>query len=95
MTTKSTYLTTADLCGMLKDAARSRGVSPRELSERSGIPLGTLQRKLNDKSRLLMVDLLVIADGLGIDSVELIEEAEARAAALSTSTSLSLVGREL
>lgn len=70
------YPTNDDLCQVLKGLTRARKVSQRRLSELAGIPLSTLQRKLNGGSRIFVHDIIAIAGALEADFPGIIVEAE-------------------
>ena len=71
----------AEVAAELKGMARSRGVSQARLARLAGIPVPTLCRKLNGRSRLLVCDVVAIAGVLDADLVAVARSAEARAEA--------------
>ena len=81
MTTKVVRMTTPieisrRISDVIRDAAKAAGVSQRELSEMTGIPLVTLNRKLNHSSSFTTIELGSISDALNISLVEIAVRAE-------------------
>ena len=60
----------------IKDAAAEAGVSQRDLAARTGIPLVTLNRKLNHLSPFNAVELGAMSETLGVSLAELALRAE-------------------
>ena len=68
--------TSARLTAVVADAMKTSGLSQRVMSERCGIPLVTLNRRLTGRNAFTIVELAAIADVLGISIVELALRAE-------------------
>jgi transcriptional regulator with XRE-family HTH domain len=64
------------LANAIRDAASSAGVSQRELASRTGIPLVTLNRKLNHSTPFNAIELGAISEALGTSLVDLALKAE-------------------
>jgi transcriptional regulator with XRE-family HTH domain len=60
----------------IKEAARTAGLTQRDLADRTGIPLVTINRKLNHTSPFNAVELGAISEALDISLVELALRAE-------------------
>lgn len=65
-----------NLSEVIKEAASTARVSQRDLAERTGIPLVTLNRKLNHTSPFNALELGAISEALNISLVELALRAE-------------------
>lgn len=65
----------------IKDAASESKVSQRDLASRTGIPLVTLNRKLNHASPFNFMELGAISEVLGVSLTELVLRAERQAIA--------------
>ena len=80
MTTKVFHMTTnqlsVSLTEALKDAITNAGMSQREVSDKAGIPLVTLNRKLNHGAPFNTVELGAISEAIGVSLVELAVRAE-------------------
>ena len=68
--------TSRRLSEAIKAAAANAGVSQRDLANRAGIPLVTLNRKLNHLTPFNAVELGALSDVLGLSLVELALRAE-------------------
>ena len=79
MTTANTL--SERLTDAIREAASNAGVSQRELSARTGIPLVTLNRKLNHGTSFNAVELGTISEALGTSLVELALKAERKVSA--------------
>jgi Helix-turn-helix. len=64
------------LADAIRDAASTAGVSQRELSARTGIPLVTINRKLNHGTPFNAIELGAISEALGTSLVDLALKAE-------------------
>lgn len=68
---QSRYLSAA-----LKEAASAQGITQKQLSDKTGIPLTTLHRKLNHVSAFKAGELGAVTEALGLSLAALAEEAE-------------------
>ena len=68
--------TSRRLSEAIKQAAHNAGVSQRDLADRAGIPLVTLNRKLNHLTPFNAVELGAISEALGLSLTELALRAE-------------------
>lgn len=60
------------LTAEVRDAMKAAGVSHRDMSAKTGIPLVTLSRRLSGQGKgFTVVEVLAIADALGLSLVEL------------------------
>lgn len=64
----------------IKESASAAGVSQRDLANQTGIPLVTLNRKLNHDSPFNAVEMGAISEALGISLLELVLRSERLAA---------------
>lgn len=64
------------LADAIRDATTAAGVSQRELAARTGIPLVTINRKLNHASPFNAIELGAISEALGTSLVDLALKAE-------------------
>lgn len=81
MTTKVSRMTTPEqisrhLSMAIKDAASDAGISQRDLADRSGIALVTLNRKLNHLTPFNAIELGALSEALGVSLTELALRAE-------------------
>ena len=65
----------------IKEAASAASISQRDLADRTGIPLVTLNRKLNHTTPFNAVELGAISEVLGLSLTELALRAERNAVA--------------
>lgn len=65
-----------NLSEVIKTAAATAGISQRDLADRTGIALVTLNRKLNHNTPLNALELGALSEALGISLVELAVRAE-------------------
>lgn len=68
--------TSARLTAAVADAMKTAGVSQRSMSDRCGIPLVTLNRRLTGRTAFTVVEVAAIAGQLGLSLVELALRAE-------------------
>lgn len=69
---------THTLAEVVRDALHDAGIPQREASQRSGIPINTLSRRLTGKSPLTISELAELADIAGRSLTSLIAEVEQR-----------------
>lgn len=72
--------TSAEVAATLKDAMRAAGVSQREMADRTGIPLTTLNRHLNNDG-IEWDEIRAIASVLGTSASSIITDTTVRVAA--------------
>lgn len=60
----------------IKNAASTAGISQRELADKAGIPLVTLNRKLNHSAPFNAREMGAVSEALGLSLVELALRAE-------------------
>jgi transcriptional regulator with XRE-family HTH domain len=60
---------------VLTGAYARKRLTQEELSQRTGIPLVTLQKKLRGRSPISATDLVVIAEAIGVQPPKMLEEA--------------------
>lgn len=68
--------TSARLTTAVANALRSAGLTQRAVSEQTGIPLVTLNRRLTGRSAFTVLELAAIAEVTGLSVVELAVRAE-------------------
>lgn len=88
MTTYDGRMTTAQaisagLTEAVRDSLKEAGLSQREAASRTGIPLVTLNRRLQDGSKFTAIELGVIAETCGTSLVDLALKAERFAMAIT------------
>lgn len=84
LTTNMIHMTTAHqvsaaLAQVIGEALKSAGMSQRKLSGATGIPLVTINRKLQGITPFSAVELVAVARALGVSFAELALRAEQRA----------------
>jgi len=60
---------------VLTGAYARKRLTQEDLSQRTGIPLVTLQKKLRGRSPISATDLVVIAEAIGVQPPKMLEEA--------------------
>ena len=81
MTTYDGHMTTAQqisegLASAVREALKNAGLSQRAASEKTGIPLVTLNRRLRDGRGFTAIELGTIAEACGTSLVDLALKAE-------------------
>lgn len=81
MTTTVCHMTTPEqisrsLSEAIKEAASAAGVSQRDLADRTGIALVTLNRKLNHQTPFNALELGALSEALGLSLTEIALRAE-------------------
>ena len=70
----------ASIAGGVREAMTSGGITHRELSEKSGIPLATLHRRLTATTPFTMTEIKAVSIALGLDVSDLLRQSETAAA---------------
>ena len=70
----------ASIAGGVREAMTSGGTTHRELSEKSGIPLATLHRRLTATTPFTLTELKAVSIVLGLDVSDLLRQSETPAA---------------
>lgn len=69
----------ANIAGGVREAMTSGGITHRELSEKSGIPLATLHRRLTATTPFTMTEIKAVSIALGLDVSDLLRQSETAA----------------
>lgn len=85
MTTNVLRMTTADLtaealASVVSKAVKTANLSQREVADRTGIPLVTLNRRLTGRSAFTVPEVASVAEVLGLSVVEIFLRVERQTA---------------